>query len=141
MSFFIAAGKHHHLHVAGTRMANTHIKRKLSETLTVFLCVTGISSLHLSALLKPTSSVYTAIISGMCLQIAFPSPYIPLPSLDANHLAPELPSRRNNFPPTMRGIKDPTSWGWQPNHSYCLKLSSRPKLNLSVCIRTLITLR
>ena len=34
-------------------------KRKLSETLTVFLCVTGSSSLHLLALLKPTSSVHS----------------------------------------------------------------------------------
>ena len=59
LSFFIVAGKHHHLHVEEHRWPTLTSKRKLSETLTVFLCVTGSSSLHLLALLKPTSSVHS----------------------------------------------------------------------------------
>ena len=73
-SFFIAAGKH----LCTTSMwqefgwSTFTSKRKLSETLTVFHCVSGSSPLHLSALLRPTSSVHahnTRSVFANCLSI------------------------------------------------------------------------
>ena len=87
-SFFVATGKHPPLPCGRNSDGGPTLtsRRKLSETLAVFICVSGSSPLHLLALLKPTSPVYTAITPGLCLQIAFPS-FNRVSSLDAHHLA------------------------------------------------------
>ena len=123
----------HHLHVAGTRMAKTS-KKKL--TLKFILCVSGSSPLHLSTLLKPTSSVHGHNARSMfanCLSI----PQTPS-KFGCKSFSFQGHSRWNTLSPTMRGITHSLPpLHWQPEHSYCLKLSSiGPKLNLSACILT-----